>query len=174
MGPGQRAALFGYMPQRPMIVDGTFEENLRFGLDDTKGGSRCAALRPGRRCSWIDDTMVGEFARDQALNLPPMNAERATQLAGDLKTLRSDLRQGRRNSRDGGQRARILDRSLGVASHRIGESDGKCVRHRAPSSMTATRGHPRPGSCSKAEYHGAGRHDSALCDQCGRADPSAS
>lgn len=91
MGPGQRAALFGYMPQRPMIVDGTLEENLRFGLDDTGGPD--APPFDQAAMQWIDDTMVGEFARDQALNLPPMNAQRATELAGDLKTLRSDLRQ---------------------------------------------------------------------------------
>ncbi len=89
-GPEQRAELYGYMPQRPMIVDGTLEENLRFGLNEDSGPR--AAPFDREAMGWIDSTMVGEFARDQALNLAPMNAQKATELAGDLKGLREQLR----------------------------------------------------------------------------------
>lgn len=89
-GPEQRAELYGYMPQRPMIVDGTLDENLRFGLKEDSGPR--AAPFDKDAMSWIDSTMVGEFARDQALNLTPINAQKATELAGDLKGLREKLR----------------------------------------------------------------------------------
>ena len=88
LGPKQRAAIFGYMPQQSMLLDGSIDDNVRFGIDE---GHRLAGQPfDDEAVAWIDRSMVGEFAREKALNLPPLDAEAVGE--GDLTSLRADLR----------------------------------------------------------------------------------
>lgn len=84
-GASQRAALFGYMPQKPILLDGSIEDNIRFGLPD---GHPLSTKSLEEAFDLIERTMVADFALSRALDLSPLD----TDFKGDLAEFRGKLR----------------------------------------------------------------------------------
>ncbi|MEC9343740.1 MAG: ABC transporter ATP-binding protein, partial [Pseudomonadota bacterium] len=85
----QRSHMFSYMPQSLAMITGTIGENIRFGLPE-QDQPEDAPFDDGTR-TLIDRTGVGRFAREKALDLPPVDAEIGA-LAGGLQSMRQAFR----------------------------------------------------------------------------------
>ena len=84
-GASQRAAIFSYMPQKPILLDGSIEDNIRFGLPD---GHPLADTSLEGAFDLIERTMVADFALSRALDLAPLE----TEFQGDLAKFRAKMR----------------------------------------------------------------------------------
>jgi ABC-type multidrug transport system fused ATPase/permease subunit len=82
----QRAALFTFMPQTIAVVEGTVEENLRFG---TAAG---ASAWPPEALAVVNAVGVGALCRSWALDLYPAPEDATGPLATRLEALRSSVR----------------------------------------------------------------------------------
>ncbi|MGI9413911.1 MAG: ATP-binding cassette domain-containing protein [Hyphomicrobiales bacterium] len=85
MGPSERSGIFSYMPQSLMLIDGSIEENIRFGQpptpDKPPGPLDAAAM------GWVERTSVSVIARERALDMEPVGGDvgRFDQHVGDLR-----------------------------------------------------------------------------------------
>lgn len=86
----QRSLIYSYMPQSLAVIAGTIEDNIRFGRPEVEpsNGDRL----DDETLAWIDRSAVGRFAREKALDMPPLDIG-ADDLAQDVRTLRRDLRE---------------------------------------------------------------------------------
>lgn len=84
----ERSAIFSYMPQTPAMISGSIEENIEFGrlhaMETTIADDRM-------KQALIDNTTVGQFAREKSLDMRVEESHLADRLE-DLRGLRRDLR----------------------------------------------------------------------------------
>ena len=89
VGAGGRSGIFSYMPQSLIVVDGTLEENIRFGIPTSRQSPDeqldAAAM------SWVDRTTVSTLARERALEMMPIDRNLDNYDEG-IAELRSTLR----------------------------------------------------------------------------------
>ena len=89
-GLNERSGIFSYMPQSLMVIDGSIEENIRFG-QPPRPDRPPGPLEP-EDMGWVDRTSVSVIARERALDMEPV--------AGDLSVSGqhiADLRKGLRS-----------------------------------------------------------------------------
>jgi len=72
-GLSERSGIFSYMPQSLMVIDGSIEENIRFGQpprpDKPPGPLEMADM------GWVDRTSVSVIARERALDMEPAGGD---------------------------------------------------------------------------------------------------
>lgn len=84
------SGLFSYMPQSLIVIDGSIEENIRFGIppDSPMAGGPLDE----RALGWIDRTMVGGLAQERSLDMSPVD-EDLTPFNAGIADLRATIRQ---------------------------------------------------------------------------------
>lgn len=84
------SGVFSYMPQSLIVIDGTIEENIRFGIpaDRVKANGALDA----RAMGWVEKTMVSTLARERSLEMSPVDRDLA-QFSDGIVDLRATLRE---------------------------------------------------------------------------------
>jgi len=90
LGPSERSGIFSYMPQSLIVIDGTLEENIRFGIpsNDPRAGGALDENAMG----WINKTSVSVLARERALEMAPVDQDLGP-YNQDIAGLRAGLRE---------------------------------------------------------------------------------
>ncbi len=89
LGPSDRSGIFSYMPQSLIVVDGTLEENIRFGIPTARQSAD--EQLDGAAMSWVDRTTVSILARERALEMMPVDGDLEPYNAG-IAEMRAALR----------------------------------------------------------------------------------
>jgi ABC-type multidrug transport system fused ATPase/permease subunit len=90
LGPSQRSGIFSYMPQSLIVVDGTLEENIRFGIPTAR--QTPDEQLDAAAMSWVDRTTVSTLARERALEMKPVDKDLGRYNDG-IAELRAALRE---------------------------------------------------------------------------------
>ncbi len=84
------SGIFSYMPQSLIVVDGSIEENIRFGIPPDH--PMASTLLDDRAVGWINKTTVATLARERALDMSPVEKDLAPFSEG-IAELRAKIRE---------------------------------------------------------------------------------